>query len=145
MPAARERFAASIATLEAVPGEYWLWPSADGVLSDVPSTGSFFRSREGGKLRLFLDPVSMLTRDMLPKAEDHLTRIFSALAGLAAAILLANVEPLGSVEGVQLSPLTRGVLSPRVMVELWREFGPAGTPVVVLDEDVAGQRALLGQ
>lgn len=144
MPKARERFRASIERLEARPGEYWLWPSAEGVLSDVPSTRSFFCSREGGNLRLLLDPASMLTRDMLPKAEDHLARIFAGLGGIAAAILLANIEPHGGLEGVQLSTLTRGVLSPKVVVELWREFGSEGTPVVVLDEDVAGQRAVLG-
>jgi hypothetical protein len=144
MPKSRERFAVAVAELKSRPGEFWFWPSTNGVLSDVPSTGSFFRANQGGPFRLFLDPASLLTPEMLPKAEDHLERIFSALAGSASAILLANVEPLGGVEGVQLSPLTRGVLSPRVMVDLWREHADPGTPVVLLDEDVPGQRAMLG-
>jgi hypothetical protein len=145
MPAARSAFQAAIETLRNKPpavGEYWLWPSAGGVLSDVPSTQTFFRGTSG--FRLFLDPASLLTPAMIPKAEDHLGRILLGLGSLASAVLLANIEPLGDVEGVQLSPLTRGVLSPKIMIDAWRRHVPAETPVVILDEDVAEQRALLG-
>jgi len=145
MPAARVAFqtaAESLLTRPPVVGEYWLWPSAGGVLSDVPSTQTFFRSTAG--FRLFLDPASLLTPAMIPKAEDHLDRIMAGLGSLASAVLLANVEPLGDVEGVQLSPLTRGVLSPKFIIDAWRRNVPAETPVVLFDEDFAGQRALLG-
>lgn len=145
MPAARSAFQAAIETLRSKPpavGEFWLWPSCGGVLSDVPSTQTFFRGTAG--FRLFLDPASLLTPAMIPKAEDHLDRIMAGLGSLASAVLLANIEPLGDVEGVQLSPLTRGVLSPKIVIDAWRRHIPAETPVVLLDEDLAGQRALLG-
>ncbi len=145
MPAARTAFQTAAETLLTKPpavGEYWLWPSAGGVLSDVPSTQTFFRSTTG--FRLFLDPASLLTPAMIPKAEDHLNRIMAGLGSLASAILLANIEPLGDVEGVQLSPVTRGVLSPKIVIDAWRQHVPRETPVVLLDEDLAGQRALLG-
>lgn len=145
MPAARAAFQAATDALRTKPpivGEYWLWPSAGGVLSDVPSTQTFFRGTTG--FRLLLDPASLLTPAMIPKAEDHLERIMAGLGALASAVLLANIEPLGNVEGVQLSPLTRGVLSPKVLVDAWRRHVPAETPVVLLDEDLAEQKALLG-
>lgn len=142
MPGSRDRFMAAADTLV---GEFWLWPSADGVLSDVPSTQSFFRARSANaSLRLFLDPASLLTSGMLAKADDHLERAFAGLGKSAVAILLANVEPSGGSEGVRLSPLTRGVLSPRRIVDLWREYADPLTPVVLLDEDLAGQRAIVG-
>lgn len=145
MPAARTAFQKDIESLRANPpevGEYWLWPSTGGVLSDVPSTQTFFRSTAG--FRLLLDPASLLTPAMIPKAEDHLERIMAGLGELASAVLLANIEPLGDAEGVQLAPLTRGVLSPKIIIDAWRRHVPAETLVVLLDEDLAGQRALLG-
>ena len=143
MPHARARFDAAVDLLATKGGPFWLWPSAVGVLSDVPSTQSFFRARTHQPFHLFLDPASLLTPAMLPKAEDHLARIFSALSGTAVAILLANIEPQGGVEGVQLSPLTRGVLSHKTIVNLWREHAPESTPIVLLDDDLAAQLALL--
>lgn len=144
LPASRAKFNEAISALASKPGQFWLWPSANGVLSDVPSTASFFRAKESSPFRLFLDPASLLTPDMLPKAEDHLARILQGLAGQATAILLANVEPSGGIEGVQLAPLTRGALSPRLIVDLWRHHAAQTTPVVILDQDVPAQQALLG-
>jgi hypothetical protein len=144
MPQARARFDSSVGRLATSRGTFWLWPSASGVLSDVPSTQTFFRARADQAFGLFLDPAALLTPAMIPKAEDHLARIFAALSGTAAAILLANIEPVGGVEGVQLSPLTRGVLSPKTIANLWREHAPESTPVVLLDEDFDQQLAFLG-
>lgn len=125
--------------------ELWLWPGAAHVLSDAPSTMSFVRTLAEARVGVLFDPASLLTREMLAHSEEHLERLFELFASLESvrATLLANIEPEGGVEGVRLRALHRGALSPGLLAGLWRRH-LAHLPLIVLDEDVAGQEAVVG-
>jgi hypothetical protein len=92
-------------------------PHARHVLADPTTCLSFLRAHEQDEPRRFellLDPVAMLTPDMLADAEDHLVRTFVALGDRAdvPALLLSNaevVEVAGSTE-FRACPLDSGVL-----------------------------------
>jgi hypothetical protein len=145
LPGPRAEFHTSVLALEqAAPrATLCIWPAARAAVSDVPSLRAFLNAAlERARPWLFLlDPVSMLTPEMLGNAEDHLIRIFEALAAHEArwATLLCD----GVVEGedVRPVPLGSGTLTP-VLLRLWERAGRPG-PVVLLEEDLAGQRALL--
>lgn len=57
--------------------EIWWRPTHQDVLSDIPSTLSFFRKHP--TFGLALDPAALLTQDMLPRADEHLARILESL------------------------------------------------------------------
>lgn len=121
-------------------GEVWLWPAADHVLSDVPSIVGFLRrhaeSDTGPRVRLLFDPASLLAPSMLPRAGDHLARMFEALAAhpATAAIVLANVVPGSDLEGSRLTAWHAGAIGARVLAERVREFAPPASSVVLIDE-----------
>ncbi len=148
MPAARGELARAMATLVPEIGrherELWLWPGAAHVLSDAPSAMSFVRDLDEARVGVLFDPASLLTREMLAHAEEHLERLFELFAGCESvrATLLANIEPEGGVEGVRLRALHRGVLNPGLIAGLWRRH-LSRLPLVVLDEDVAGQATVI--
>src|SRR5262245_4742024 len=107
MPAARSAFERLVAVLEGanVPN-LCLWPHAAAAVSDVPSILSFMAAPgRADRWRFLLDPVSLLTPSMMARAEDHLTRLFEALAQhpSLAAVLLA--EPVSGESIVELGPL----------------------------------------
>jgi len=97
MPASRRGFEAAADELELEAArarvELLLWPDAGHVISDAPSLLTFLRARESRGWRFVLDPVSMLTPTMLPRAEDHVRRAFEALGThpLAACVVVADV------------------------------------------------------
>lgn len=117
-------------------------PRAGDVLSDMPSCAAFLRARSGGPFALLLDPAAMLTPDMLPRAEDHLARMFAALTGhpSVAGVVLMNTRRTGG--GLEPAPLTVGALAPALIVGAWRAAG-ARTPVVIADDQTEDQLALL--
>lgn len=113
------------------------------VLSDAPSCIKFLQRRAGEPFGLLLDPVAMLARGMLPRAEEHLARILGALAPNAAtwAVLLANAEPAPD-GALRPAPITRGAIAPGVIAAAAAAL-PSATRVVLLDADVDAQAALL--
>lgn len=143
MPGSRDRFGAFARDLALRGGEYWFWPRCDHALSDVPSVQTFLRAHPG--FGLLFDPVALLAASMLERAEEHLARLFESLGSheCTRAIVLANIAPGSEIEGVRASPLHRGVVRPRLLVELWREHCGAETPVVLLDEELTEQRQVL--
>lgn len=123
-------------------GHLLLRPHARQILSDPQACLSFLKDREGQPFRILVDPAAMLTPDMLPAAEDHLARIFGALAThpAAAAVLLSNVAE-GPDDSLRPAPLHQGLIPTDLILAAWRRAGPA--PVVLLEEQWEGQRALL--
>ncbi len=70
--------------------EIWWRPTHEDVLSDVPSTLTFFRRHTG--FGLVLDPRAMLTEEMVPRADEHVERVLEALGG-HEALRLVVVRP----------------------------------------------------
>lgn len=76
--------------------EVWWRPTREDVLSDVPSTLSFYRKHAG--FGLVLDPGAMMTLEMMPRVEEHAERILEALGGHAALrFVVGRPGPLADV------------------------------------------------
>jgi hypothetical protein len=142
------RLAEKVAEVKAGLGELGatlcLRPGAAEVLSDVPSCLVFLRSSEGAA-RLVVDPVALLTASMMERADDHLERILSALAGHPGveALLLTNAVRAG--DGLRPVGLHRedGVVDARRLIGLAsRHSGPA-VDWLLLEEEPARQVELL--
>lgn len=103
-----------------------LFPSADGVLSDIPSIATFARAQGVAGIGLVLEPMAMLTEGMLERAEDHLHRLLS-LVGEAVgieAVVLSNVERTGA-RGLRPCGLMAGILDPGMLARVIGGFrGP---------------------
>ncbi|GJQ28149.1 MAG: hypothetical protein HBSAPP03_00330 [Phycisphaerae bacterium] len=114
MPTARRAFEAALGPWDelAAQGRAALWPMAEGVISDIPSTLSFLRARSGWGL--VLEPAAMMTAGMRPEAEDHVARLAEALAGHGS--LRGVVLPK---EDDGLRGLIERVLLPRVGAGVW--------------------------
>lgn len=118
------------------------------VLSDVQGCLNFLRMREGQPFDLAFAPADLLTPDMLPNAEDHLTRAFEALGSRAKVVLLHDALPSDGDDGelpILPVPLGRGVLPGDVLRRLVAEFVPASTPILLLPEGPAAQIEWLRQ
>lgn len=75
--------------------ELWWRPTCEDVLSDVPSTQSFFRRRSG--FGLVLDPGAMMTDEMMPRADEHAQRVLEALGAHEALRLVVVRKRAGEV------------------------------------------------
>jgi hypothetical protein len=121
-------------------------PHARHVLSDPQACISLLNARRGQPFALVLDPAGFLTSAMLPRAEDHLTRAFEALAGRAEVLALAltNLEaapgepdPLSGPE-LRARALASGLVRSQLLLDLARAHWPAGRPVLIVDPADAG-------
>ncbi|MDX9910845.1 MAG: hypothetical protein RBS39_03335 [Phycisphaerales bacterium] len=101
MPAARAALEQRLLDARRMGLALALRPHARHAISDVPGVLDLARRHEHA--RVLLDPLAMLTDDMLPRAADHLRRILSDLATLptilavvggAHADLLALIDEL---------------------------------------------------
>lgn len=100
----------------------WLRPRASHVLCDAQRCLTFLRAREGGPVRLLLDPEGLLAPSMLRDAADHVERIMLALAdhpGVAALYL-------PSAASCRLAPPASGALR-----ELAQRLWPSQKPIVL--------------
>lgn len=80
---------------------------ASALLSDVPGVLSLLRARSERGVGVCIDPVAMLTGDMLSQAEDHLGRMITGtlgmpgtggvIGGVKAVVLPRAGHPLRSV------------------------------------------------
>lgn len=139
MPRARAELFLRLAELCAIAAgqgrEVWLRPHARHAVGDLPIIVKWCIEPPAKNFRILLDPCSLLTAQMLPLAEDHLTRIFGAageqfILPRLAGVVVGNVRvPVGStaVEGtlaiddgpaLVLVPLGDGVISAAVIKAL---------------------------
>lgn len=141
LPAPRAAFARACDAL-AHESDAWIWPTQQCPVSDVPSLRSFLEARPAW--RFLLDPVGMLTPEMLPRADDHLMRIFLALGGRRelGAVLICDAR----VDDGQLVrvPLGEGCLPIDAMLAAWRSSGAEHAPVGVLTPANAQRLARAG-
>lgn len=121
-------------------------PHAATGLSDLPGCVGLWKTHGAGAICVAADPVGLLTVDMLRDAEDHLRRsgeVFAALESTAILVLRGG-EP--DEEGrLRACPLTRGAIPGGLIVRCARQALAREVPVVLIDEDRAGQRALLDE
>jgi sugar phosphate isomerase/epimerase len=75
-------------------------------------------------LGLLLDPVSLMSSEMMGRAEEHLARMASALAPGAEAVLVSDAAP-GEDGLLHPVPWGRGVLPREWLVRLARACGGA--------------------
>lgn len=117
-----------------------LTPRAGHVLGDVQSARTWLGERAGEPVGLLLDPAALLTDAMVADAADHLERAYDALGGEpgVAGVRLTNVAFDGGV--ARATPVHRGVLAADPLVR----FRDTGLPLVLLDDEVAAQEAVLG-
>lgn len=117
-----------------------LQPHARHVLSDHPACLRFLDSVKELPIEIALAPATMLEPSMLGDVEDHLRRIFEALAPHTTLVVLHDVRPDG--DALAPVPLGHGVLTPMLIERLVEHVAPQ-TPVVLLDADVERQVELL--
>jgi hypothetical protein len=81
--------------------EVWVWPRADGLVSDAPTVLGLVRKHAGSGLRVFLEPEGLLSASMLARAEDHLRRACEALVPheATAAVLVSHVGDGAAARG----------------------------------------------
>jgi hypothetical protein len=145
LPGPRAQFLAQIQQLEAAApqAQLCLWPTPLAAISDIPSLRSFLiAAQDRARPWLFLfDPVSMLTPAMLPKAEDHFTRLFESLANHPARWATLLSDATTREDELVPAPLGTSPLTP-LLLRAWRDANRPG-PVVLLDADLPAQKALL--
>src|SRR6185295_13688299 len=127
--------------------EWWMIPRVGDVLSDIPSSLGFLRSRQGQPFGLLLDPAALLTESMLRHWVDHVERSLEAIGAHEAcrAIVLHNV---GEQEGdsvdarLALTGLEEGRLSGASLLSRAVEV-PGERSLIVERRDVTEVRARL--
>ncbi|MDX2114616.1 MAG: hypothetical protein SFZ24_03210 [Planctomycetota bacterium] len=104
-----------------------LRPHTAHVLSDVQRCVRWLNeSARPAGAGLVLDPLSLLTPDMLPAAEDHLRRIFETLAGEARALWLAEIpqspalRDLLTAAAARWTPPELPVIAPLADIPHWQ-------------------------
>ena len=126
--------------------ELWVRPHARHTLSDIPSCRTAMNAwAEAGGIspRLLLDPAALLTGETIIAAEEHLERIFFALAShdRAAAIILSGVERAPSDPAAAVPvPLGEGDVPADLILKLWRSTGADRLPVVLRGDDASFTR-----
>lgn len=120
--------------LDARRATLWLRPASGCILADPQACMTFLRGRPSANVGLLLDPVAMLTADMLGDLDDHIARAIS-IAGLVEgveAVVLA--APVVTADGrVKHHPLTDDPRRTGVILDAWAASPLASLPVVVID------------
>lgn len=131
--ALRDGVAAAADSLRKHDATLCLRPHSGCVLSDPQGCLNFLRDDPPERVEILLDPVAMLTPDMLDKAEDHLGRAFEALgdqARVAGCVLAAAAEADGRVVH---RPLAEHPGFAALITGLWKSSPLAGRPLLVTD------------
>lgn len=119
------------------------------VLGDPHACAAFLNDHP--EIDLALDPVSMLTADMLVCADDHLGRIADQLFThpRVAMVLLHNLRRADgardSRDGGEIAPCSihEGLIDPGLLVSLGERAGDHGKAIVLREGGLARQLGLL--
>ena len=110
-------------------GELLLRPHSRHVISDPQACVMLLKDLPQG-VGILLDPVSMLTPDMLPAAEDHIARALEIAAfPRIAGVLIAGAERIGDD---QIGPTAAGMALPRETVRALADRRAPGVRQIVL-------------
>jgi len=120
-----------------------IMPHARTVVSDPQACMTFLRAIEDPSVGLVIDPVAMLTPEMLPDAEDHLLRTYEALADHDRVWMFLMTNTRRSPDGRSLrpAPLHDGELDRDMLIETALRSLPRAMPVAMLEETLPRQLA----
>lgn len=135
---------ASAPALEAQGRSLCLRPHARHVLSDAQGCLRFLSDHAGLPVQVALSPADMVTSAMIADLPDHLERLFGALGGRAALVLLQDVGAAGDDDPPNPVPLGHGRLPRDLVLRLIEAHVPAGTPIVLGPGPLEPQLAWLG-
>jgi len=134
-------------------------PRASHVVSDAQRCVRLLERHQNQPIDLLLEPTMLLTPAMLSESEDHLIRIFDALAGhdRTIGLVLTNVRRTdrettvpgssspsssGPSSGLVPSPLNSGELDGRRLCELAAPYVSRDRPLLLLEQDLTEQITL---
>lgn len=120
-------------SLEAAGATLCLRPHAGCVLSDPQSCLNFLRDDQPPGVELLLDPVAMLTPDMLEHAEDHLARAFEAVGDQRLVVGCVLAAPRLDEGRVVHAPLADFPKLGGFIREAWAASPLAERPVLITD------------
>ncbi len=117
-------------------------PHADDMLCDAHACRAFLKRHTGQPFQIIADPTALLTPSMIPSAADHLVRIIETHAATpgVCGMILTDIKLVG--ERIEAVPLGAGMLDAAMLANLTRDAWPDDRPVVLLEEDYAGQAKL---
>ncbi len=120
-----------------------LRPHARHVLSDPHACLAFLEAHDNKPIDIALDPVAMLTPDMLSCAEDHLTRIADALFDhpRVAMVLLRNTRR--HADDLAPTPVHEGEIESSLLIDLAERALEAAKPLVLREAELARQLGVL--
>ncbi|MEM1185863.1 MAG: hypothetical protein AAGI53_12790 [Planctomycetota bacterium] len=126
-------------------GKIVFWPSSASVLSDVPSVRGVSKSwGAGDPFGLLLDPVRLLTPEMVADADEHLRRAAEDLLGLDRLWALRLTDAVLEGGRIRETPVGKGALP----MEALRTFASGavsrGLPIVLLGDHFETQLRVLG-
>ncbi len=124
-------------------GRLALRPHARQILSDPHACLAFLDTHDNEPIDIALDPIAMLTPDMLSCAEDHLTRIADALIDhpRVPMVLLRNARRRG--DDLLPTPVHEGELESCHLIYLAERALSAAKPIVLREAGLARQLGVL--
>ena len=120
-----------------------LRPHAQGILSDVPGCRKFMETAPP-RVELCVDPIGMLTAEMLPDADEHVARIIEGTSDIASMFMLRDCRLSDTDDLVHACPLGDGLLSRDVVMSTFNARIDPGLPVVITPERIEQQVQWLG-
>lgn len=119
-----------------------LRPALGLVLSDPHSIWALFEKLPKSPIGVLVDPVAMLTPEMMDHAEDHLPRMFDKLGNLerCEAVVLSGAK-IHSDERVTHQPLDWSRPFDQALISCWRESAFAQRGVYLLSDACRSQIA----
>lgn len=108
----------------------YIEPHSRHILHDAPATARFFRELNPQQLRLALNPTALFEPSMLEHREDHLLRIVEALAPITSMLVLTDVAPSSTGDGLVPCMIGEGVFGAELLLRCVRPIVVPDLPLV---------------
>lgn len=141
-----EACAAITPTLERTGRRLLLRTHCRHALSDAPACAAFLQAHADGPVGLAFDPASMFEASMLAGVEEHLDRLFGALAARSEALIVADIAPPASDDPDALPVLAApgaGALDPARLGRLARSLAGPDALVIGTGPDAPALASIL--
>jgi len=115
------------------------------VLSDAVAARALLEERDDPRLAIAFDPAACFEAEMLPDAEDHLTRLFELAAPLADLVILRSLAPPARHDDPPApAPLGEGLLNAESLARLARDHARDDAIVAAVAPNAGPQLAAAG-